>query len=1066
MGTVFRAFDRREGCVVALKILRGRDDVDVERFVREAAILAELDHPNIVRYADHGLTEAGEHYLAMEWLEGEDLAARIARRPLSDAETLTAMAQAAAAVAFAHAHGAVHRDIKPSNIFLRGHEVARACVLDFGIAGLSGDPHKLTQTGVLLGTPGYVAPEQVQGAPTYDPRSDVFSLGCVLFECLVGRPAFEGQTPLAVLAKLLLQESPRLRDARPGIAPPLDALVSRMLAKDPAARPQTLDEVATELRAIAAARPRGPRRRTHRRQRRRPLRRRSPVSERGLSLTRNELRLVTVVLAGRPEADAGPRSAGPDVALAAELAAACGAARRAPHAARRRVAHHHRLGAGHRGGPRRARRPLRAGGDGPLPGSLGGDRHRPRAGRRARGRGGRHRPRRARAGRDAPGQGADRRAHRGDAHRALRRGAGRQRLGPAPRRRPQGREAAPLLLGPATPCIGRNRELAMLEGIFSGCIAEPVASAVLITGPAGVGKSRLRRELVDKLRRRGEPLEVLSGRADALAAGAAFGTIASVVRAAAGIREGEPLERAARQAPRPASPAASRSPMLARVASFLGELISTPFPDGGDAVLVAARDNPLLMGDAMRAAWEEWLIAECAAQPVLLLLEDLHWGDAATVRLIDATLRNLREVALMVLAHARPEAQGDVLSAWTRRDVPVIKLGPLPARASERLVRDALGDGAEDALVRRVVEKGGGNPFYLGELVRAVAAGHGDGLPDSVLGIVEARLDAEGPEAKRILRAVSVFGDRFTVEGVAALLGGDRAVPDVRRALAALSSREIVAAGPGGAELVFCNSMVRDAAYAMLTEADRALGHRLAAAFMERTGHTDAMALAEHFRRGAEPERAARWYRRAAEKALEANDLAAALARAERGVGSGAQGEDLGVLRLVQAEAHVWRGDLEAAVTRGVDAIGLLGPGSVPWFRAVTWSPPPESWARSSASRAGRRPPPRPCRRRARGERRSPASASAPRSSGSAATTRRRTGRSPPSTAPRPPTPPRSTWSAARCSLGPAGSAPSTTAISAPAASTSRRRSPRSRPRAITATPAWCDRTWATCSPS
>src|ERR1700733_15028008 len=94
MGTVFRAVDRRDGRTVALKLLHGRDETDVERFVREAAILAELDHPNIVRYAGHGVTEGGDHYLAMEWLDGEDLATRIARRRLSDAETLSVARQA------------------------------------------------------------------------------------------------------------------------------------------------------------------------------------------------------------------------------------------------------------------------------------------------------------------------------------------------------------------------------------------------------------------------------------------------------------------------------------------------------------------------------------------------------------------------------------------------------------------------------------------------------------------------------------------------------------------------------------------------------------------------------------------------------------------------------------------------------------------------------------------------------------------------------------------------------------------------------------------------------------
>jgi Protein kinase domain/Repeat of unknown function (DUF5648) len=252
MGTVFRAFDRREGCAVALKILRGRDDVDVERFVREAAILAELRHPHIVRYADHGLTESGEHYLAMEWLDGEDLAERIARKPLSDAEAVTVVAQAASALGFAHAHGAVHRDIKPSNLFLRGGAVDRICVLDFGIAGLSADPRKLTQTGTLLGTPGYVAPEQVQGSPIYDPRSDVFSLGCVLFECLVGRPAFVAEHVLALLGKILREDPPRLRQLVPHASPDIEDLLAAMLAKDPAARPADMAAIAEALGRGAA----------------------------------------------------------------------------------------------------------------------------------------------------------------------------------------------------------------------------------------------------------------------------------------------------------------------------------------------------------------------------------------------------------------------------------------------------------------------------------------------------------------------------------------------------------------------------------------------------------------------------------------------------------------------------------------------------------------------------------------------------------------------------------------------------------------------------------------------
>ena len=349
----------------------------------------------------------------------------------------------------------------------------------------------------------------------------------------------------------------------------------------------------------------------------------------------------------------------------------------------------------------------------------------------------------------------------------------------------------------------------------------------------------------------------------------------------------------------------------------------------------------MLMGDAVRAAWEDWLTAECAAEPVILVLEDLHWGDAATVRLIDATLRNLRDLPLMLLVLARPEVHKQFPGLWADREVQVIKLGPLPRKASEQLVHAALGDAAAHEVVARVIERADGNPFYLEELIRAVAAGKGEALPDSVLGTVEARLDAEGTEAKRVLRAASVFGERFSKFGVAALLGGEAQLSDTEGWLQALAARELISPASGAnflgpVDYIFRHAIVREAAYAMLTEADRALGHKLAGDYLERTGHSDAMAVAEHLRRGGEPARAVRWYGKAAEQALEASELPAALDRAALGIACGAEGEELGGLRVVEAEANVWKGDLAVAEQHGVAASELLPVGSMGWFRAIT----------------------------------------------------------------------------------------------------------------------------------
>jgi eukaryotic-like serine/threonine-protein kinase len=212
-----------------------------------------------------------------------------------------------------------------------------------------------------------------------------------------------------------------------------------------------------------------------------------------------------------------------------------------------------------------------------------------------------------------------------------------------------------------------------------------------------------------------------------------------------------------------------------------------------------------------------------------------------------------------------------------------------------------------------------------------------------VLGMVQARLDALGAECKLVLRAASVFGRAFTRSGVAHLCGGEERAAGVATALEELQAREVVTqrAAPAGAkagnvEYVFRQALVREAAYAMLPDEDRALGHRLAGAWLEEAGATDATVLAEHYDRGGEPQRAIGWYRRGAEDALHGNDFVAAVARADRGIACGAEGAVLGALRLVQAEAHRWSGRTSEALACATEAAGLLPTGGESWYRAIS----------------------------------------------------------------------------------------------------------------------------------
>jgi len=246
MGSVYRAEDLATGAHAAVKVT-GRQTAAVrDRFRREAAVLAELSHPCIVRYVAHGLTPQGLPFLAMDWLEGEDLCERLARERLDAAESLAVLRRACEGLAVAHARGVVHRDIKPSNLFLVGGQPAEAKIIDFGVARVEAAAMALTRPGMSLGTVGYMAPEQAREAADVDARADVFALGCVLYECLTGRPAFGGR-PVAVIVKLLRDNPQRPSELRPGLDASVDALVGRLLAKDREARPRDAAEV---LRAL------------------------------------------------------------------------------------------------------------------------------------------------------------------------------------------------------------------------------------------------------------------------------------------------------------------------------------------------------------------------------------------------------------------------------------------------------------------------------------------------------------------------------------------------------------------------------------------------------------------------------------------------------------------------------------------------------------------------------------------------------------------------------------------------------------------------------------------------
>jgi hypothetical protein len=258
MGIVYRGFDLEIDQSIAIKVLQPDAIDSVARFEREATMLATLAHPGVVRYIAHGVAHEGSPFLVTEWIDGTTLAEHHARAGLTPAEGVAVVSRIAEALGAAHARGLVHRDIKPDNVVLADGDLERPKLIDFGLVRRSGD-HRLTETGVVVGTPGYMAPEQARGEREIDARSDVFALGCVLYECITGEPAFAGRNAAAVMARIVLCDPPALHDAWPSVPPALDGVVARMLARRPEARPRDAGVVAAELAAITV--PAAPRRR-------------------------------------------------------------------------------------------------------------------------------------------------------------------------------------------------------------------------------------------------------------------------------------------------------------------------------------------------------------------------------------------------------------------------------------------------------------------------------------------------------------------------------------------------------------------------------------------------------------------------------------------------------------------------------------------------------------------------------------------------------------------------------------------------------------------------------------
>ena len=867
VGIVYRAFDPITEQHVALKVIAiaGVDAAEEARFNREGLVLAGLSHPGIVRLVAFGQLDSGAPYVAMEWLEGEDIAQRQKRSPLTSQQSLTIAANIADALAAAHAAGIVHRDVKPSNIFLVEPEGGGPGALpipklvDFG--GALADDARLTHTGIIVGTPAYMAPEQAKGDSEVDARADLYGLGATLFEMIAGRPPHVGPTPIAILARLVTTPAPRLSEVVEGVPYPLDDLMSRLLATAPEDRPAHATLVAKELRFILSS----------------GLMSEQPL----LRSTTSRRSLIPMSIDPRSEPSSPRHQAGGSRLVTSIVATHVpkGASRgRLLTLMRARGADATELGGdaiiAHLGveralGDEAVRAldlALRVAATSATVGIASG----------------RTRLDQIRSTGEVVDRAAAlaRDAQRGQViadtttselargrYAFQMRGDGAVVVGDAV----QGK--IDVLVG--APFVGRETELAQVIEAFERSVEDSTPVVVTITGTPGIGKTRLRREAVARIGSHAAAPRVIFARAQAFARSQALGVVAEIARGLAGTKAGVTLEDARRATE--LLVAKTGVDATKEVCDLVARLIANEtFPHLHDSR--GARD-------ALWIVMTDIVVALCDRTPLVFGLEDAQWADVESLAWFDHLLARAGGRRLCILVTARPGLWRDEPERFVTRDHVRIELRPL-ARKTVRLIAAAmLGDRAEgDAgqqLTESIASQAGGSPLFAEELARLAAQGRNAATAPTIEAAMQSHLDALDDVARKAAGAFAVFGLAGWDVGLHAL-----GVPSPFDVLRALASAEILVESATSRfkdtrEWSFKHALMREVAYSLLGDDALRELHAKAGRWLLTVGEDDAT-VARHLELGGDHRAAAEYLEKAARRALAANSLAQAVEMAER----------------------------------------------------------------------------------------------------------------------------------------------------------------------------------------
>jgi len=869
VGIVFRAFDTVTQRRVALKIIAAAGDADHServRLLQEGKLLSELDHPGIVQVVAYGALDStytaalgrkfdeGAPFIAMEWLEGEDLLTRQIRAPLTMRQALEIARQVAFALAAAHDAGVVHRDIKPSNIFVLSNrfpdaesppqstrtarkareageapEQLRAKLVDFGVATPS--DMALAGNDVFVGTPAYMAPEQARGDAVVDARSDLYSLGATLFELLTGRPPHIGSTSIATIARLATTPAPRLSELLLEVPERLEELVARLLMSEPEHRPISAREVALEFDLLCrdASVP----------EQAKPL----ALSTEPPPIVANRLATTIVAL------QVGTKDQRRQVVdrLRAQGADAL------PLGADSIVAH---LGMKQAHGDE-AMRALDLGrwlGDlgaciGIATGRMRVDKVRSagdvvdRASALAR-----------KAGEgNVLADSTTKDLARGRFHfEAM--GNGDVKVG-APVKAPT----------KTVQFVGREAELLNALAAYERCAEDTTPIIVTISGPPGIGKSRLAREFVSRVMGREEPPLLVRVRCESFGRAQALGVATDALRTLLGLPKGANLEQVEHALRSRKVKDVEDSP-LARL------LANQPFDDGMD---------PRGARDSLYLSMTELAIGAATTSACVLMFEDAQWSDPESISWIEHLLGRATNLPLFVMMVMRPLFWRDQGQRFVGRDHVRIELRPMPKRATKEIARAVIGEGADEATLDRVAQQAAGSPLFAEELARVIAAGKDVATAATIEAAIQVSLDSLDDATREAVVRMSVFGLSVWDSGIAAV-----GVPEADLTLKKLIAAELlVETGAsrfaGTREFLFKHALVRDVAYSSASEELRKQMHAAAGEWLATMGE-DAATVAQHFDLGERHEKAADHWETAAKRALATNSLQDAVKMADK----------------------------------------------------------------------------------------------------------------------------------------------------------------------------------------